>query len=67
MITEKYYYICLTCQTTEENNNTGMCINGHDNWFGSDELESVIRFKEACEKAGLTIEEMIEKFKIDES
>lgn len=48
--------ICITCGTVKEDDTTGFCINGHDDWLESnDELQY---FERAIKNLGTNIEEI---------
>ena len=48
--------ICLDCGTTNEDSQTGFCINGHDNWL---ELQDDVElFEQASKKFGASLGEI---------
>lgn len=52
--------ICITCGTTKLNNNTGCCINGHDNWL--EEKDDVHIFYQATIKLGVSLKDIMDAF-----
>jgi len=52
--------ICITCGTTNQDINTGCCINGHDNWL--EEIDDVHTFYEATIKLNVSLKEIMKAF-----
>lgn len=45
--------VCLLCGTNQQNQTTGCCIHGHDDWL--EEMDSIDRFSEASKRFKLSI------------
>ena len=52
--------ICITCGTTKQDDNTGSCINGHDNWL--EVMDDVHVFYDATIKLGVSLKTIMDSF-----
>lgn len=52
--------ICITCGTTNQDINTGCCINGHDNWL--EEVDDIHMFYSATIKLGVSLKVIMDSF-----